>query len=75
MFIIVLVVLAWIACGVAAAGGMVAYILGKYPKTFDYREALSEGCLLAVLGPIALFMSIFITQFWRYGWRLLPRRK
>lgn len=66
-------VIAWIVCGLIAAGWQFAYWQGKYAVcaaerySEDLRFSLSI-CL--AFGPIALVMEWFQSEHGQYGWRL-----
>lgn len=69
LVVVTLVVLAWVACGVVAFGGVYAHLGHDYG--YD-RETLAFSVGFSLLGPAALAVSIFGTGFWQHGWRLIP---
>lgn len=66
--------IAWIACGLLAAGFMNAHFRAEYPTLNSRRErrgdlGMSLGLGLTA-GPIALLVSVFVTGFCMDGWSL-----
>lgn len=67
-------ILFWIACSIAAAGAHNAYYRGE----FSYiRHSDKEGWMnlwasigFSIMGPIFLFMLIFLTGCFWHGWTL-----
>ena len=71
---IALIVLAWIACGIFAAGAECAR---RWPAsaTDSYREDLGCAVFFGIWGTIAVLVAIPLTGFLKYGWTLLPPKK
>lgn len=71
-------VLLWIACGVLSAGFTFAYLQGLFPRhaAEGWREDLGQSLLFGLLlGPVMLVLSVFLSGFCRYGWRLWPKER
>ncbi len=71
----VLVVVAWLACAISAAGFSLADSQRRFPKCArsDYRATLGIWLLMGLMGgPIFLFVSIFLSGFCEHGWTLRP---
>ena len=68
---IILLIAGWIACAIFFAGTFVAYFQGEYPSGNDLRTDLGGGLLIGILvGPCAAFVGIFLSGFFKHGWRL-----
>lgn len=67
---ILIIVSVWYFSAVLAAGFILADTQAKYPRLAEefYRNDLGFSWLLALTaGPIALFLSIFMTGFYQHG--------
>ena len=64
----------WLLCAIETAGTAVAYLGGKYDcLREEFRENLGFGLLVGLMtGPIGAFSTMFLSGFWKYGWRLWP---
>lgn len=64
----------WVVCGVLAYGINVAYFQRKFPSIAaeKYREDCAMAVLIAAAGPIALWISYFLSGFAEHG--LMYRR-
>lgn len=70
---LIVVICAWIACGVGTAGITFAYFQDSYPTIAKQtrRQDLAFSCFLGGLfGPIGLVISFFLSGFAEHGWRL-----
>ena len=74
--IIALIACAWLGCGLAAAGGSVAYFQGEYPRVAEasYREDLFTGLTAGLIGgPISLIITAVLSGGFKHGWSLRRR--
>lgn len=59
----------WLVCGLVAAGFICAYAQEEFKS--NRRDDVAKSLMLGLIGgPIALILSLFMTGFWRHGWRL-----
>ncbi len=69
------IISAWIACGLYAAGTYFAYFQRKWPSIAieNAREDLASAVLFGITGPVGAFVGFFMSGFNRYGWSVRER--
>lgn len=79
IFMVLFIILAWIAAGITAAGFFVAYFQGEFTEVAEkgYAEDLGIGLGWGLMyGPLALAFIMFDSRHWRqYGWHLGRRAR
>lgn len=68
-----LLLLVWVACGVATAGITYAEFDGEFPDSRGpdrHRELLMMSISFAMFGPFGLLVSFVNSGLARHGWRL-----
>lgn len=66
------IVLGWLACSFVTTGTAVAYFDSKFGG--EYRSILAFSIAWSLFnGPWGMVASIFLSSFYQYGWRILPK--
>jgi hypothetical protein len=73
-----MLVLLWIACGIAAAGFLNAHLRAEFAVGYGSARDRRVDLILALgvsllAGPFALVLSYVMTSFWADGWTLSAR--
>ena len=67
-----ILIVAWMVCGVAGYGFIVADMQGAFPE-LAYEDRVKDRIfagVLALLGPCCLIGSLISADFRKYGWML-----
>jgi len=65
----IVVVAAWIVCGIAAWGITVADWLAEFEND-TVRDVSGLAAGMVLLGPVGLVVSLIASNFCQHGWRL-----
>lgn len=59
----------WLLCGAFTYAGLFAYSQREWPTLAagDYRGDLAFSVLISLSGPIGLFVTAFMTEFFQHG--------